>query len=711
MSKATEPALVSGCYTQPYNEIVKPSQVWKVTKYFLRRWVTYMPPSYLWLIIGARQESYFNHNQPWFVAYDKSLAKAAGIHVRSYRRKAKKDIEAGKGALSYFIKKTGKPKYITGQPVPKQEETHYKIRLDDPLTPGDAAALVYWMRHNAPQEETAVTIRELLTKAIHLHPKQLRADSIMPKSTNLSLLSVADVVGYVFPSIVENPLWRGAADRLHTHIIESHLVHIEPQYFRLKWLQELGPGPALLFVYLRSLCYHNEQTGETRDQVVITTGELEAIFQKSSVTIRSWFTTLQEAIGNDDLFGSFYKVVDTKKMANQKVETTYSINLLTPIASVDLLSYHTKIEAMEIAKDQLSRGVSKEMSATSIEAGESFVSHVAGGEQRNVSHVSQGDESFVRGSEKKCPPYKYYKYLLDALNLSDFDHLLKRTNQQQHVWLLEGEQALWSFAAAAADNSPEKLLTLFNIQGTTRSRIKQAGLSLEAIVAWYLYALNEDGLQSPDKFMMKQAVAGESPPDDFLVMAQLSWELWRTYAVAWQLYDWLEDEKFDVFTQLPHFSRWRDLYANVLPEHLPFGVGVGVGELITLIPTTPSGLSASKDATKDPPNKGQTIALTLPSGAEYTNWEVALSELELQMTKATFNTWLKGARLLGRKKGTYVIGVRNDYARDWLENRLVDIIARTLTAIIGETAELRFIVWNADEDVVQPVKEDGPGIE
>ena len=79
-----------------------------------------------------------------------------------------------------------------------------------------------------------------------------------------------------------------------------------------------------------------------------------------------------------------------------------------------------------------------------------------------------------------------------------------------------------------------------------------------------------------------------------------------------------------------------------------------------------------------------------------TAWKATLGELELQMTKATFNTWLKDARLLKQEGTSYYIGVRNAYAKDWLENRLQDTILRTLTAITDEEATLVFEV-NTDE--------------
>jgi chromosomal replication initiator protein len=82
-------------------------------------------------------------------------------------------------------------------------------------------------------------------------------------------------------------------------------------------------------------------------------------------------------------------------------------------------------------------------------------------------------------------------------------------------------------------------------------------------------------------------------------------------------------------------------------------------------------------------------------------WNATLGELELQMTRATFDTWLKDSRLLSYEEGEFVVGVRNDYAKDWLENRLKDTILRTLTSILGEEAQVRFVVWS-DELIAPP---------
>ncbi|MCA9938299.1 MAG: chromosomal replication initiator protein DnaA [Anaerolineales bacterium] len=83
-------------------------------------------------------------------------------------------------------------------------------------------------------------------------------------------------------------------------------------------------------------------------------------------------------------------------------------------------------------------------------------------------------------------------------------------------------------------------------------------------------------------------------------------------------------------------------------------------------------------------------------------WKATLGELELQMTKATFNTWLRDARLISADAGGYVVGVRNAYAKDWLQNRLKETILRTLNAIVTEPVDLSFVVWSEHNGAASP---------
>lgn len=77
-------------------------------------------------------------------------------------------------------------------------------------------------------------------------------------------------------------------------------------------------------------------------------------------------------------------------------------------------------------------------------------------------------------------------------------------------------------------------------------------------------------------------------------------------------------------------------------------------------------------------------------------WQATLGELELQMTRATYDTWVKDARFLAYddKDAVFFVSVPSAYAKDWLENRLISTVQRTLHTVAGQDLQLRFVVWN-----------------
>ena len=91
-------------------------------------------------------------------------------------------------------------------------------------------------------------------------------------------------------------------------------------------------------------------------------------------------------------------------------------------------------------------------------------------------------------------------------------------------------------------------------------------------------------------------------------------------------------------------------------------------------------------------------------------WQAALGELQLQMTKATFDTWVKPtfAVAFDADRSLLTVGVRNAYAKQWLENRLYGMIERTLHHVLGSPAEIRFVLNTREEMVVDTKTEPAP---
>jgi len=84
----------------------------------------------------------------------------------------------------------------------------------------------------------------------------------------------------------------------------------------------------------------------------------------------------------------------------------------------------------------------------------------------------------------------------------------------------------------------------------------------------------------------------------------------------------------------------------------------------------------------------QGAATTLASAQKV--WQATLGELQLQMTKATFDTWLRGSRVVECADDGLVVHVRHTYAVDWLQNRLLDLIERTLQRHTGRQVSVTF---------------------
>lgn len=73
-------------------------------------------------------------------------------------------------------------------------------------------------------------------------------------------------------------------------------------------------------------------------------------------------------------------------------------------------------------------------------------------------------------------------------------------------------------------------------------------------------------------------------------------------------------------------------------------------------------------------------------------WEAAVSELQVLVPPATFNTWVRDCHLVGFENGTFVLGVPDSRVRDWLDKRLRSTVARALRGIMGQAVEVRFDV-------------------
>lgn len=73
-------------------------------------------------------------------------------------------------------------------------------------------------------------------------------------------------------------------------------------------------------------------------------------------------------------------------------------------------------------------------------------------------------------------------------------------------------------------------------------------------------------------------------------------------------------------------------------------------------------------------------------------WDIARSQLRLQLPQSTYDTWVRDTACIAHEDGAFVIAATNAYAREWLQLRLRRLIKQTLVSIVGHAVDVNFIV-------------------
>ena len=77
-------------------------------------------------------------------------------------------------------------------------------------------------------------------------------------------------------------------------------------------------------------------------------------------------------------------------------------------------------------------------------------------------------------------------------------------------------------------------------------------------------------------------------------------------------------------------------------------------------------------------------------------WERALGELQIQVSKANYTTWLSNSQGTSYQDNIFVVSVPNIFVAEWLSKRLYSLVRSTLANIIGKDIEIQFVVHNQD---------------
>ena len=73
-------------------------------------------------------------------------------------------------------------------------------------------------------------------------------------------------------------------------------------------------------------------------------------------------------------------------------------------------------------------------------------------------------------------------------------------------------------------------------------------------------------------------------------------------------------------------------------------------------------------------------------------WDEAKKHLRGSLNESAFQFWFDRTLPLGLDDGAFVIGVPNDFAREWIEKRFAGQVAEALGQVLGDAVEVRVVV-------------------
>jgi hypothetical protein len=197
-----------------------------------------------------------------------------------------------------------------------------------------------------------------------------------------------------------------------------------------------------------------------------------------------------------------------------------------------------------------------------------------------------------------------------------------------------------------------------------------------AFVGWMLFALTIPKIEYPTLFALKRVSEG-MPPDAYMELAQISLEDISDILTgrSEEKPRGLEKEVVDLrkgkaYLRLKELGAISSVFAAKAEERFD---RIQAG----------SETSGGSD---------QSIRVQDKAGLKV--WQAARGQLQIELSKAIYDTWVRDVELSEFDGDELVLGAANNYARDWLTDRLKSTVERIVTGILGKEIDVRFVVYD-----------------
>jgi hypothetical protein len=587
-------------YGDLYNEIVRPERKYTISHYLRTQWAPLLGAARLWFVIALRQRCFWNNKQDWCIVDKKTLAKESGLSLRTVNRiisavDRPATDDNRDDWTAWFFSKTRRRRYNRHVGRAVNAPNRYHVLLDDPLTPAHQAALTGYLLQHTGDGSPESTLHALQTLCacsdVELYEILSAPTPESAPPHPLSSAFVLDVVRANCPlPAQESALYveiTRAASRLHNAITTPERVYVGNQYFRLKWLPEMGPVLSSLVINLRARCYWNERTGELRDTCQATWAELARELGCTSRQLRNlrqapqlsqFITTLSEGHGralSRFRVRMFDPLTDPDSQRFEaQAKTTPDVLVDPETGQLDMYPLLTRAEDLAPVKQEDKLWANKGFKTSSAKAEGTAPTSLAkaavlarGTEETGTAPSAETQAERGPNAEplaqRKARPTRNR----EGLASSPLEQEISASSDGK-IWHIGGIKAEVLADQPGKTGTTDQLLVItptltelvettiavdqpivdkaqllaavqtrllanLGIQEPNRGRIVARNPRCDWIVAWGLYALTQAGLsQNRAGYICNRLWNEDPPPSDLLEVAGLSPPEWRLFQRA-----------------------------------------------------------------------------------------------------------------------------------------------------------------------------------
>jgi hypothetical protein len=664
-----------GVYNTLYNAATRPDFKFAVTRYFIDEWLPLLGPSLAWLVVGLRQQCYWNQRRNWCIVDKASLARDTALNERTIERCLKKPFS------DWFVAEVvHRYRYRSQIGKKVRDKNRYQLLLDEPLSPRHQLGLAGLLRQVVSTEvaktsagddpvaaalaavQNLLTLPDLTGKISYSGelPETLQRRTVLELVEATLDFRLADHAGN--PRLAE--LDQGCA-RLYNQIVQPNKIYVGWQYFRLEWVPRLGHALAWLVIYMRRHCYWDEASGELRDTFSAYKKDIAAAIGQTSRNLANLMAHPQALL--------FFTPLEENRAEGSAGPTSYRVRLVDePLAPDD--QQRVAVELQQRLQGQ-------------------FYGQDPESGQLNLFPLLDrlsGRQNFAYGqAAEKTPPTETKNRRLETESPEKMAQHDPASTGKNAVTLNDSlkpssilERPTEPKRSAAELNGLKLLFDDLSIQEPARSKLlANPNLTIAHVGAWFLYAETQPGLRDPQGYVIKRLLANDPPPAEFLVFARLDDAIWTLFEESLEHLQTGQPLAAEVAPELVDtFVNWAEIYGDLPAAETrrllarPRAAKTG--------PATPADSRPGASPEPEPAERAAARSL----------WLAALEQLRLQMTQQSFNNWLRQTELLDYRENVFVINAKNLHAKAWLETRLVQTIEKTLTTVVGAPTRVRFVV-------------------